>query len=384
MDEFARLPLALPELQIPIAPRIAIFHARSLSGLLCAAPAFHALRARFPHAELTLIGPPCGTDFVARSPHLDHALPFPGWPGLDNTTPDPDDLAQFLVAARAAQFDLALQMHDDGAVSNSLMAALGAHITYGYRQDEGDRRLDWSMLYREDEHVTLRLLKLIAPLGARTPDRRPIFPLMPEEEASAAALLDLHPTRAGRWRRRLVALHIGATDPARRWPAKRFAALGDLLWAVHGVALILTGSASECPIADDVMRELHAPALNLVGQTDLGTVAALIAQLDLLVTNDTVASHLAAASGTSSVVLFGPTRPKHRAPLDRIRHRAIDARAIVTWCNDGVRALRHLPVEAVMAVCDAQLGVRRFASPRAPQLGVHAETANLHPGSAGA
>jgi ADP-heptose:LPS heptosyltransferase len=359
MDQFARLPLALPELQISTTPRIAIFRARSLGDLLRATPAFRALRERFPAAEITLIGLPWAADFVARSSHLDHFLPFPGWAGMGDEPSDAAELGQFLATARAAPFDLALQLHDDGAASNGFVAALGARITFGYRRGEEDRRLDWSMIYRDDEHETLRLLKLVAPLGARTPDRRPVFPVTPVEQANAAALLAMHPTRAGRWHRRLVGLHIGARDPARRWPPKRFAALGDLLWAIHGAALVLTGYATERPLADEVLRELRAPALDLVGRTDLGTFAAVIAQLDLLVTNDTGAPHLAASSGTPSVILFGPTQPARRVPLDSARHRALDARALVPWCHDGVRALRHLSADAVMTACEAQLQVRK-------------------------
>jgi ADP-heptose:LPS heptosyltransferase len=359
MDQFVRLPLALPELQISTTPRIALLRARSLGDLLRATPAFRALRERFPGAEIALIGLPWAADFAARSPYLDHFLPFPGWVGMGVEPSDPAELEQFLATARAARFDLALQLHDDGAASNGFVAALGARITFGHRRVEEDRRLDWSMSYRDDEHETLRLLKLVAPLGARTPDRRPVFPVTPVEQANATTLLDTHPTRAGRWHRRLVGLHIGARDPARRWPPKRFAALGDLLWAIQGAALVLTGNAAERTLADEVMRELHAPALDLVGRTDLGSFAAVIARLDLLVTNDTGAAHLAAASGTPSVILFGPTQPAHRAPLDRARHRALDARTLVPWCHDGARALRHLPADVVMAACEAQLQVRK-------------------------
>jgi ADP-heptose:LPS heptosyltransferase len=357
MAQLARLPLALPDLRISTSPRIAILRALYLGDLLCATPAFRALRERFPKAEITLIGLPWAADFVARSPHLDRFLPFPGWPGLEDEPPDPAGPGPFLAAARAARFDLALQMHGSGGTSNGCVAALGARVTFGYRQGDEDPCLDWSIPHRQDDHEVLRWCRLVAPLGARTPDRRLVFPLTPGEVASAAALLESHPACTGRWRRRIVGIHVGAKDPARRWPAKRFAALGDLLWACHGVALVLTGGAKERPVADGVLRELHAPVLDLVGRTDLGTFAAVIAQLDLLVTNDTGASHLAAASRTPSVVLFGPSRPGQWAPLDRTLHRALDARALVSWCHDGARALRHLPVEVVIAACVEQLHV---------------------------
>ena len=55
----------------------------------------------------------------------------------------------------------------------------------------------------------------------------------------------------------------------------------------------------------------------------LGTLAAMLSRVDLLVTNDSGPSHVAWARGVPSVVLFGPTDPVRWAPLDRRQHRVV-------------------------------------------------------------
>lgn len=354
------VPLSPPDAASRTLPpqRIAILRALYLGDLLCATPAFRALRERFPRAELTLIGLPWAAEFVARSPHLDRFLAFPGYPGLEDEPPVPGASGAFFAAMREAPYDLAIQMHGDGSASNGFVAALDARRTLGYRREAGDRRLDESLPYPGREHETRRWLRLVAALGARTDDLRPVFPVSATEVASATALLAGHPAHGGERPRALIGLHVGAKDPARRWPPERFVALSDLLWARHGAALVLTGGAAERPLAAAVLRDLHAPALDLVGKTDLGQFAAIIAGLELLVTNDTGASHLAAATGTPSVILFGPTRPEQWAPLDRGRHRALDARAVVPRGDDGAFALRQLPVGPVLAACEELLRLR--------------------------
>jgi ADP-heptose:LPS heptosyltransferase len=105
---------------------------------------------------------------------------------------------------------------------------------------------------------------------------------------------------------------------------------------------------------------MRGSALDLAGRTTLGQFAAVIASLDLLVTNDTGASHVAAATGTPSIVLFGPTDPRRWAPLDLIRHHVIDARASQPG-GDGAAALRELPPDLVAFRCRAALREARIA-----------------------
>ncbi|MBV9786974.1 MAG: hypothetical protein JOZ51_02280, partial [Chloroflexi bacterium] len=85
------------------------------------------------------------------------------------------------------------------------------------------------------------------------------------------------------------------------------------------------------------------------GATDLGGFAAVLCRVDLLLSNDTGASHVAAATGTRSIVLFGPSRPEQWAPLDRERHQVIDALALTD--ADPSSALQQLAVEPVLSAC---------------------------------
>jgi ADP-heptose:LPS heptosyltransferase len=159
----------------------------------------------------------------------------------------------------------------------------------------------------------------------------------------------------------MVGLHVGAKDPARRWPASRFAALGKALRRLTGAGIVLTGGPHERLLTAEVASLIDAPCLNLSGQTDLGSFAAVVRRLDLLVTNDTGASHVAAAMGTPSVVLFGPSRPAQFAPLDRGRHIVVDALDFAPAGADGAQALAQLPIRPVLDVAVGRLARRATA-----------------------
>lgn len=340
-------------LELPIR-RIAIFRALFLGDLLCAVPALRALRRRFPQAQITLIGLAWARQVVERLPYVDRLVPFPGYQDIAEVPYEPERTRAFLAAARAEGYDLAIQMHGDGSVSNGFVAELGARISLGYRCGT-DSRLTTSLPYRPDEHEVLRWLRLVGVLGAQAGDARLEYPIAPMARARAAALLAAAPALHGP----LIGLHAGAKDPARRWPAERFAALADALVDRYAARIVLTGADSERPITAAVRRAMRSPALDLAGATDLCAFAAAIGAMDLLVTNDTGASHLAAASGTRSVVLFGPTRPQCWAPLDRERHRVVDALALAGPDADPAAALSGLPIEPVLEACAGALDPAR-------------------------
>ncbi len=372
----------------PPTARIAVFRALFLGDLLCASPALRALRRRFPEAEITLIGLPWAADLVSRWGYVDRFDPFPGWPGLAEVPADPAASAAFLGRAHATGSDLALQLHGSGPASNGFVAALGARATLGYALGADDR-LTCSLPWREDEHEIERWLGLVAALGdpepveeVPSPDRAsgpgaaggdlPDFATTADEARRARDLLAAAPAGDGPF----VALHPGAKDPARRWHPERFAALAAALAADHGARLLLTGAESERPLTAALRAALPpgVPVLDLAGATVLGTFAALIAGLDLLVTNDTGASHLAAAARTASVVLFGPSRPERWAPLDRSRHLIVDAAEFDPRSSPGRSPilgeepggdLAALPVEPVLAACDRQLSLIRRGQRRA-------------------
>lgn len=345
------------QLQLYETPRrIALVRGLFLGDLLLAVPAWRALRRRFPQAELTLLGLPWAAALAARLPHLiDRFVTLAGYPGLPELPYDAPATARFLEAQRAYGYDLALQMHGSGDSSNGLTAGLGARQSLGYARP-GDGRLSRSLPYPDGAHEARRWLDLVAALGAADDDPRPELRLGGDDHARAAALLAELPGDGP-----LVALHSGAKDPRRHWPLARFAALGAALHQAYGARLLLTGTAAEAPRIAELRRLLGAPALDLAGQTDLGAFAALLARLDLLVTNDTGASHLAAAVATPSVVLFGPSRPAEYGPPAGGLHLVVDALDGAAPGADPAVALRRLPVESVLSACIAQLGRGRAA-----------------------
>jgi len=155
---------------------------------------------------------------------------------------------------------------------------------------------------------------VVALVGAAPVALEPRVALRDRDEAEVDAALVGGPEP-------MVALHPGARDGRRRWPAEHFATVGDGL-AERGARVVVTGSAGERSVVDAVRDRMRHPATSLAGELSLGGLAALYARCAVVVSNDTGPRHLAAAVGAPTVGVYWCGTLVNYGPLTRSRQRA--------------------------------------------------------------
>jgi heptosyltransferase-2 len=139
----------------------------------------------------------------------------------------------------------------------------------------------------------------------------------------------------------LVALAPGAAyGGAKRWPPASFAELANALGA-DGVSCVLIGGAADAATGAEVAASIGRSGrlVNLIGRTDLATLAGVMAACRAVVTNDSGAMHLAAAVGVSVTAVFGSTDEHATGPLGH-------AHTVLThpvWCRPCL--LRECPLD---------------------------------------
>lgn len=295
-----------------------MLRANALGDYLMALPALHGLREAYPQARIVLIGAPWHARTVAARPGpIDEVLVLPWVPGLAGLSaqaPAGDRLPAFLDLVRRRRFDLAVQLHGGGGASNPLVRSFGARLTVGLRAP-GAEPLDRWVPYRFYQSETVRALEVMALVGARAPVAPVRFAVTDTDRDRAAPHLPAGPGP-------LVALHPGATDGRRRWPAERFALLAEAL-ADRGATVLVTGSAAEAGLVSRVVDAVRAPVLPVVGAVDIGGLAALYERCALVVSNDTGPRHLAEAVGTPTVGLYWCGNAITAAPATRSIHRVL-------------------------------------------------------------
>ena len=132
--------------------------------------------------------------------------------------------------------------------------------------------------------------------------------LMRAHGLSAQGFIHLHPT--SRWLFKC-------------WPADKMAVLMNTLYT-QGHRLVLTAApdAQESAMIAEINALTKAPYIDLSGQLSLKELAALTAQAKLFVGVDSAPMHIAAAMGTPTVALFGPSGDKEWGPW-QVAHRVV-------------------------------------------------------------
>lgn len=155
--------------------------------------------------------------------------------------------------------------------------------------------------------------ELAAAMGIDVPIEAPSLRVMAGERHWAESKL----RRTGMADRNpLLGIHCSSAVPSKRWPVEHYGAL--LLMLEHkfpNLGVISFGVRAERPDAEEVRRIAGGmPWLEATGLWSVRETLAMLQQCDLLVSGDTGLMHMAAAVGTRTLSIFGPTSPKRRAP----------------------------------------------------------------------
>jgi ADP-heptose:LPS heptosyltransferase len=120
----------------------------------------------------------------------------------------------------------------------------------------------------------------------------------------------------------VLAIGPAANWRGKEWRAERFAELAQRLTAPDApfatARVVVLAAAYERPQAAPLIDALPSTrVIDLVGKTDLLTAAAVLRRCALFIGNDTGLMHLAAAAGTPTLGLFGPSPVAQYAPWGR-------------------------------------------------------------------
>jgi lipopolysaccharide heptosyltransferase II len=299
--------------------QILVIRVDLLGDLVMTLPALDALRARWPHARITMLCTPQAEEIAARCASVDAVITYdpnvvrtPRWwlqpAGLQG-------LIALVARLRRQRFDLAMSMH--GEFACLLAWASGARHRAGYAQEGYPALLTLPVPGRRYlqpiGHEVQWNEHLAEAVGAPSQGTVPRLCLGDREGGWLAAFMGGTPKNG------YVVLAPGAHNgSAKRYILSSWATVANALVRSHDVRLVLTGTGSEMALVQELAQLLDVAPLIAAGRTNVPQLLTLLGHARLLMAGDSGPVHLAAALGTPVVAVFGPTDPRvYRPYTDR-------------------------------------------------------------------
>jgi len=351
-----------PPLDLPPAPRILIVRVSAIGDVICALPVASALKRRFPDAHITWLVETTSADLLQHHPHVDRVCVLPrrgirrAWK-LPWTVPSAvlDILRRLRRCREGGRFDLVLDLQ--GNTKSGIFTGLSrGRIRVGH---DGRFRKEWSnALFTnvrvhpvpESEptlHRVERDLGMLRAVGI--PARFEPVPLaLPDAVRSRARDFVAGLPGSGP----VVVLHPGtsAFGAFKRWDPTRYAELGDRLSRERDARIVISWGPDEEDLARSVSGRMSAGATLFPPPEGLLFLAAVFAEVDLVIGADSGPMHLAALMDTPTLTLFGPKDPAIFQPMGD-RARAVWMNVECSPCQlrvcDHVTCMRSMRVEDV-------------------------------------
>ncbi len=360
-------PMQPPPIDFSILRRTLVIKLRHHGDVLLSAPVISALKHAAPQCEVDALVYADTVPMLAGHPALArlHVIDR-NWKRLGIVSQTQAEW-QLLANLRAQHYDLVvhLSVHRRGAWLVRLLrprwsvaprytgAFWAGSFTHFYPAQSNPQR-----------HTVESNLDSLRALGYEPPpkDKRVILIPGTDAEARVDALLSGHGLAPGHF------IHIHPTSRwlFKCWPAGRFTALCDLLSA-QGWPLVLTSAPDpkERAMVEEIVARrtvMSAPTVDFSGQLSLKELAALTARARLFVGVDSAPMHIAAAMGTPTVAIFGPSGDREWGPWN-VTHRVVaskehDCRPCGRDGCEGSKisqCLTTLPLEQVRAACEELL-----------------------------
>lgn len=332
-----------------------------IGDVVLTTPCIRALRENYPRARIVVVVWGKAAELLEDCPWLDQVIAVTK--SSRSIWEEPRVQIDFFRRLRSLHCDLAIDLRT--GTRGAIMAFLsGASQRIGFYAEDGElwrNRLFTGLLKREytpGQHVVDYLLCLLAAFGISTEQRIPALAVVADKQEKIRLLLE----REGILQdKKIVAVQPFSLWQYKEWGKEKYIDLIRWLMAEYGVAVIVTGAAGEKDRTEEIIRGCGAGCYNFAGKTSIATYAALLQKCRLFIGVDSAGLHIAAAVGTPTIGIFGPSSPVSWAPVGR-QHLMVQKNLPCVPCRqkgcdngEKSRCLDELSLEEVQTRIEAHL-----------------------------
>lgn len=288
-----------------IPRRILVIVTLRIGDVLLATPLIRSLRLAWPKAEIDVLVFEHTEGILARNPDIRRVITVPAHPSLREHLR--------LIYSLFHRYDLALTtlMSDKPTLYAWLAGKTKIGMQDGSKKQRWKQYLlsGWASFDNLHAHTVLMNLRLADLLGIKR-HHEVVVAWNQDDEDHAVGLLPFDIRTEA-----FAVLHVHPKYAYKMWHHEQWAELAQWLDSQH-IRIVLTGgnSPDELEYVDQIARTLPPDAINLSGKLSLTESAFIISKAKTYVGPDTALTHVAAALGTPTIALFGPSNPVKWGP----------------------------------------------------------------------
>ncbi|MEA2082272.1 MAG: glycosyltransferase family 9 protein [Elusimicrobiota bacterium] len=311
---------------------ILVIQIKQIGDCILTEPVFRALKEKWPRSRTSFVVSSAFADIFENNPYIDEIVSY------DFKKPFAE-----LMKIRKKKYDIVMDFLGNPR-SRGLTLFSRASLKLGFTKKGSFLFYTKTVPASPDpEYVSDTKFRLLAPLGISA-SPQPIKIYLSGDEKNIFADYARNKSRGG-----LVAISPTSRRPARRWTKEHFAELADILALRHGLTPVFVWGPGEEDYVKSVMALMKEKAA-LAPPTKLRELASLLYNCKLLVGNDNGVRHLAAAVGTPTLVITGPTIRECWTPKEE-KHRAVQADVPCIACSrtecESMICMKELKAEEV-------------------------------------
>ena len=305
--------------QVAQAKNILVINLLYLGDLVFSTPFLRNLRKNYPTAKIDMV---VNTNFlkvVENNPYLNDLYPYSKSYNLKESI-------AFALRLKKNHYDLGLNIH--GSLrSNLLLSLINPGYKVGFAHGIMKFTLNRSLQPLNGCHMVDVYLQFLRDMGITNIDDQGLELTVPKSALKKIELF-LEKNKITR-ETRLIGLNTGGTWKTKRWTVEGFAQLADELQSIDHCQVVFLGGPGDLPRVKSIIGLMKTTPLMTTGQTSLTELMALLEKCSLVISNDSGPVHIAAAVGTPTITIFGPS--------DEIKYRPYGKNNLVVKSNLACR-----------------------------------------------
>jgi heptosyltransferase II len=273
-----------------------------IGDVILTLPLVQVCKKLYPHAAIDVVVVPSAKELCLNHPDIRETIAFDKR-GADGGV---GGLVRLSRVLKPRRYDLAIVPHR--SLRSSLLAWLSRiPVRIGFDRSAGSMFFTDVVRYDRTAHEIVRNLSLLKPIhdGVIPRELPHLYPSESDKKRVDRLLVELEVAR----HETLVAIAPGTIWNTKRWLKERFSSLAVNLDEA-GLEIVLIGGRDDQILCDEVrILSGSSHVYSTAGMLSLLQSVELIRRCKVLICNDSAPVHMAAATGTPVVAIFGATVP---------------------------------------------------------------------------